>query len=237
MSDRETRFDKTEVKGNPSEPTQSELDAAADALIDDEHKESYYMASSWQLMWRKFIQHKLAIVGGAVIIGLYLVGVVFTGFFSTHDIAQRHPDHAYVPPQRIRIFHEGGFRRPFVYGLTKSKDPVTWRITYHDDTSQIYPVRFFTRGDEYELWGLIPANVRLLGVDEPGTLFLFGTGGRTWADLVVGVSPFSGPSAGIDIGSGVSFGWAIGYILIPDAENPITPDAPLKWNNSITGAG
>lgn len=69
------------------------------------------------------------------------------------------------------------------------------------------------------------------------TLFLFGTGGRTWADMAVGISPFSGSSAGIDIGQGVSSGFAIGYILITDAENPITTDAPLRWTMSITGAG
>jgi len=69
------------------------------------------------------------------------------------------------------------------------------------------------------------------------TIFLVGTGGRTWADLSFGVSPFSGPAAAIDIGSGVSFGWGIGYILILDAENPITADAPLRWTQSISGAG
>ena len=68
------------------------------------------------------------------------------------------------------------------------------------------------------------------------SLFLIGTGGRTFADLVVGVSPFSGPSAGIDIGP-ISFIYAIGSVLILDAENPVTEDDPLRFTMSVGGAG
>lgn len=68
------------------------------------------------------------------------------------------------------------------------------------------------------------------------TLFLIGTGGRTFADLSIGVSPFSGPSAQIDIGSGVSFGLAIGYVLILDAVNPVTADNPLRFSMSVNGS-
>lgn len=68
------------------------------------------------------------------------------------------------------------------------------------------------------------------------TLFLFGTGGRTWADMSIGVAPFSGPGVSIDIGQGVSFGFAIGYILILDAENPVTPDNPLRFGMSVSGS-
>jgi hypothetical protein len=69
------------------------------------------------------------------------------------------------------------------------------------------------------------------------TVFIIGTGGRTFADLAVGISPFSGPSAGIDIGSGVSFIWAIGNVLILDAENPVTEDEPVRFNMSVSCAG
>jgi peptide/nickel transport system permease protein len=45
---------------------------------------------------------------------------------------------------------------------------------YVDDREQAYPVRFFVRGVPYELWGLIPLDIHLLGVEGPGTLFLLG---------------------------------------------------------------
>jgi hypothetical protein len=68
------------------------------------------------------------------------------------------------------------------------------------------------------------------------TIFLIGTGGRTFADLAVGVSPFSGPSATVDVGQGVSFGLAIGNVLILDAVNPITTDNPLRFSLSVSGS-
>ena len=36
-------------------------------------------------------------------------------------------------------------------------------------------VRFFARGYQYELFGLLPTNIHLFGVDAPATLHLFGT--------------------------------------------------------------
>jgi peptide/nickel transport system permease protein len=41
----------------------------------------------------------------------------------------------------------------------------------------MYPVRFFVHGYRYKLLGLIPTDIHLFGVDEPGTFFLFGTDG------------------------------------------------------------
>ena len=66
------------------------------------------------------------------------------------------------------------------------------------------------------------------------TLFIIGTGGRTFADLVVGVSPFSGPSASIDIGQAISFVWALGTVFVLDPDVGVDP---IKWNMSVTGAG
>jgi len=69
------------------------------------------------------------------------------------------------------------------------------------------------------------------------TLFLIGTGGRTFADMSIGVSPFSGAPAGIDIGNGVSFIYAIGSVFIIDALNPVTEEAPLRFNMSVSCQG
>ena len=137
--------------------------------------EAYYMASSWVLMRRKFLRHKMAILGGCVLLLFYVVGAAFSGFFSTADIARRNPDHALAPPQRIHLFHDGRLRAPFVYGTEVKVNPDTFRRTYVEERSTIYPIRFFTQGDEYQLLGLFDATTRFMGVAEPGTLFLFGT--------------------------------------------------------------
>ena len=140
--------------------TETKAPAAVDTAYGDE---SYFMASTWELMRRKFFKHKLAILGGSVLIFFYLVGVIFTGFFSTHDIYKRHNEYAFVPPQKIRIFDEGRLRWPFVYGLLSTKDPETWRITYVENKEEVYPIKFFVRGDEYKLIGLFKTNMNSWG--------------------------------------------------------------------------
>ena len=147
------------------------------AVTDDtlsSEDERYYMASSWQLMRRKFFKHKLALVGAGVLLVFYFLAI-FAGFFSTAGTFERHPDHLFAPPTLIRLVHEGRLHRPFVYGLTTGRDPVTRARVFEIDRAQIYPIRFFVSGHEYRFLGLIPSRLHFVGVDEPGVLFLFGT--------------------------------------------------------------
>ena len=138
--------------------------------------ERYYTASQYQLVWRRFRRHKLALVGGAILIALYVVGVGFPEFFATQDLTKRHQDFVYAPPQRIHFFDADGVfhLRPFVYAQTRSRDPETMRRIYTEDTSTRFPLYLFVRGDPYELWGLFPSDLHFIGVKE-GYLFLFGT--------------------------------------------------------------
>jgi len=137
-------------------------------------EEEFYLASQWQLMWRKFKKHKLAMVGGTILAIFYLVAV-FCEFFSTQDIYNQYLKYIYAPPQRIHFFDEEGFHfRPFVYGLKRKLDPVTFRRTYTEDKTKKYPIYFFVHGDKYKLWNLFRTDIHLFGVKE-GTIFLFGT--------------------------------------------------------------
>jgi peptide/nickel transport system permease protein len=51
------------------------------------------------------------------------------------------------------------------------------RPVYEEDYTAIYPIRFFVRGDEYELWGLIKGDLHLFGTgdNEKAPLFIFGS--------------------------------------------------------------
>lgn len=137
--------------------------------------EAYYLASSWQLMRRKFFKHKLAVVGMLVLLVLYITGPLFANFFATTDIFVRDRGHVFAPPQAIRIVHEGRLHWPFVYGFDASRDPETLRRIYTVNKDTVYPIRFFVRGTEYRLLGLFKTDLHLFGVDPPGTIFLFGT--------------------------------------------------------------
>lgn len=137
-------------------------------------EERLYLASQWQLIWRKLRKHKLAIFGGTVLSIFYIVAV-FCEFFSTYDISTRYASYTYCPPQRIHFFDEQGFHpRPFVYGLKQARDPESFRKIYEEDKTKKYPIYFFVQGDKYKLWNLFSMDIHLLGVKE-GTMFLFGT--------------------------------------------------------------
>jgi len=139
-------------------------------------EEKLYIASQWQLMWRKFKRHRLAIFG-AIILAIFYITAIFCEFFSTYDIYKRYPAYVYTPPQKIHFFDENGefYLRPFVYKFKRKLDPVTWERIYVEDKSRKYFIYFFTRGDKYKLWNLFSSDIHLFGVKEPGTIFLFGT--------------------------------------------------------------
>ena len=139
-------------------------------------EERYYIASQWRLMWRKFRKHRLAI-GGSAILALFYLVAAFAEFFAVDDPFQRN-EFVFAPPQRIHFVDAGGafHLRPFVYGWEKRIDPDTLALIYTEDPERQYPLHLFVRGAPYELWGLFPMDLHLIGVrGEGATLFLLGT--------------------------------------------------------------
>ncbi|GAH33481.1 unnamed protein product, partial [marine sediment metagenome] len=118
-------------------------------------EEKLYVASQWQLMWRKFRRHKLAILGGTIVLILYIT-VIFCEFFSPYEIYERHMEYTYYPPQKIHFFdEEKNFHlRPFVYGINMKFDLATFTAIYTEDKSEKNPIYFLVHGDEYKLWNI-----------------------------------------------------------------------------------
>ena len=184
-----------------------QADAAGARRFDDER---YFVASSWTLMRRRFMRHRLALIGGVVLGVIYLLAI-FADFFAVSGRDLRYPEHLYAPPTRVRVAHEGRLRAPFVYGLQVTRHPVTRAKVFTVDRQQTFPVRFFVPGYEYRLLGLIPLRVHFLGVDEPGVLFPFGTDslGR---DMLARV--LHGARVSLSIGLvGVAISFALGCLL------------------------
>ena len=173
-------------------------------------EEQYYIASQWQLMWRKFKKHKLAIFGGTVLAILYILAI-FCGFFSPYNIYKRHTQYVDCPPQKIHFFDENGFHlRPFVYGIKREIDPKTWRKIYTENKTKKYPIYFLIHGNKYKFWNLFETDIHLFGVKE-GTIFLFGTD-KLGRDLFS--RNFSAARISLSIGLvGVTLSFVLGAIL------------------------
>ena len=140
-------------------------------------EEKIYVASYWKLMWWKFRRHKMALVSAVVVILLYLVAI-FCEAVAPYDPEQYFLKYKNAPPTKIHIRDaEGRFHLPFVYKIDRTQDPETYRDIYNEDTSTRYPITFFVRGSEYELWGLWKSDLHLFGLpvpqDEQG-IFLLG---------------------------------------------------------------
>jgi len=137
-------------------------------------EERLFVASQWSLMLHHFKKHRLAVVGSIIVILMYILAI-FHGFLAPYDKLTR-SEYMYMAPQKL-LFSDGtGFSlRPHVHGITATSDPVTFTRTFVSDESVIYPVRFFTQGDEYSFLGLFKTRTHLFGVDEPGKIFLMGT--------------------------------------------------------------
>ncbi|WAC27955.1 ABC transporter permease [Ancylobacter sp. SL191] len=137
-------------------------------------QERVTLASQLTLMWWKFKRHRLALASGIFLAVLY-AAILICEFLAPYNYQERHTDFIRSPPQAIHLFHQGSFVGPFTYGLNYKLDMDTLRRTYTEDTSRVYPVRFFCRGDSYQFWGMIEGNRHLMCPGEGGTLFLLGT--------------------------------------------------------------
>ena len=170
-----------------------------------EEQESVFLASQWQLIWAKFRKHHMA-MAGVVVVVLYYLGAIFSGFLSPYAPNERSSDYVYAPPQRI---HFAGLR-PFVYGLGRTEDPKSFRRIYAEDRSQVHYLRFFVRGASYKVLGLIPGDLHLFGVED-GPCYLFGTD-KLGRDLFT--RNLSASSISLSIGLlGVALAFFLGCLL------------------------
>ena len=145
-----------------------------DALGDDGPADARDFASQWQLMRRRFLKHRLAILGSVVLVLMYLAAL-FSASLSPHDPRQRNVAYREAPPMRVHVFEDGRLRRPFVYALKGEKNRETYKNVYTEDRSQPYPIRLFVPGHEYKLFGLFPMQVHLFGTGVEGVpVHLFG---------------------------------------------------------------
>ena len=135
----------------------------------------YYTATQFQLIWWRFRKHRLALLGSSVL-GLFLIIVLFAEFLAPLEPFHRNSDYIYGPPQKIRFIDiEGRFHiTPFIYRVENSINIETFTFDFVEDTSQRLPIRLFTRGDAYKLWGMIRTDLHLFGV-EGGFIHLLGT--------------------------------------------------------------
>jgi peptide/nickel transport system permease protein len=142
----------------------------------------------------------------------------FIEVIAPYDSEARDSDRVYAPPQSIRLFHEGKFVGPYVYGYASTVDVETFKRVFTVDTNNPQLLQFFCSGQPYRLLGIAPMSLRLVCPAEGGTMYLLGTdrlgrdvlsrmlyGGRV--SLTIGLI-----GVAISIVLGVLFGLLAGYL-------------------------
>ena len=151
-----------------------------------ESDSKFFVASQWQLIWWRFRKHKLAMVGGAITLLIYLVAI-FAEFLAPFSLERYDPSMTYAPPQRLYLLDttSGSTRLNLhVKGWVSMLDTEEMRRKYYMDPNDVIPMRFFVRGDSYKLWGVIQGNLHLFGpVDSDRPVYMWG-GDRLGRDLI-----------------------------------------------------
>ena len=172
-----------------------QISQAAAALLNEQQDhledEEVFVAGQWRLMWWRFRKHKMAMVGAVVVILFYSVAL-FADFLAISDPRLSDVEVAYLSPQTIHWF-DGGFS-PHVKKVIGDRDPETFKKVYTTDPEANIPIRFFLRGYEYKLFGLIPLDRHLIGTvppegEERVAPFFLGTdvlGRDMWSRIVFG---------------------------------------------------
>jgi peptide/nickel transport system permease protein len=122
--------------------------------------------SPWQLFWQRLKRRKIAMTGGIILIFLYLVAL-FAGFIAPLRYDDLNTDFSFHPPNRPRLqdFHL----------VVPRSEAQPGDFAYREVPNDTRPLRFFIRGDQYQLFGFIPASIHLFGTgDKNYPVFLFG---------------------------------------------------------------
>jgi len=153
--------------------------AAATLDSNQKGKQKQVSQSYWSLVWWKFRKNRIAVIGGFILLAMYVLICLFAEFIAPYDLEHK-TNYPEARPQAIRFLDsEGNFSiRPFVYGLDKKIDEKLRKRVFVENPQVKYPIHFFVKGDSYKLLGFIPGDIHLFGVksDDPEAyIFIMGT--------------------------------------------------------------
>ena len=135
---------------------------------DEQTDQRVLVASQWQLIRWRFLQHKLAVIS-LVVLGIFYFVAIFAEFVAPYDPYEFREELTLAPPHTIRFVDpEGNFHlRPFVHPFEKTLDKVTYAAVFVEDETVMQPLGLFVRGDPYKLWGLFESEIHLFGLQDP----------------------------------------------------------------------
>lgn len=128
-------------------------------------EEEYRLLSVRQLMIRKFLRNRMAVISGIILIILYLM-TIFAGFVAPYSAKSSNSKLTFSPPMRVRFYDPETskfYLQPFFYPLRGERNMETFQLEYVEDRTERIPIDLFVKGDEYSILGLIDSDIHLFG--------------------------------------------------------------------------
>jgi peptide/nickel transport system permease protein len=121
------------------------------------------------------LRDRIVAVAIGVLISLY-VAIAFAGFFAPYGEgwSDRQRANAKYTPIYMVDANSGQVAWPYVFRYEKQFNADTFDYGYTPVMDQQYPIHFFVKGDPYKLFGFIPMDMHLFGVDAPARISLLG---------------------------------------------------------------
>jgi len=131
-------------------------------------RDEYQLLTVRQLMLRKFLRNRMALLSFIALLLIYL-GTIFAGFVAPYSARSADSKLTYSPPMAIRIRdpETGHFQLPFYYPLRGKRNMETFQLEYTEHVAERVPVQFFVKGEPYKALGLIEWDVHLFGSSNP----------------------------------------------------------------------
>ena len=172
-------------------------------------------ASQWRLMWISFRQHRLALLGGVVILILYIIAL-FAEFIAPFDPHVSTSNNVYHPPQLIKLIdvdENGDWSfRLHVQLMELDRDPVTLEGNFTPVPGEKVYLTFFGKGDPYKMWGVFEMNRHLIAPVNPEERFYLLGADRLGRDMLS--RTIIGTRISMSIGlAGVALSLIIGVFL------------------------
>jgi len=137
------------------------------------NNEALLNATQGRMIWLRFKKHKIAVACTILLLILYFISL-FAELFTPYSIEKRFPGLENAKPSGIYFFNGNGeFIGPHFYGFKKSVNSETFEVDFTEDKSKSYQIHFFTSGEPYKLYGIIPLESKLFYSKKP--FFLFGS--------------------------------------------------------------
>lgn len=144
--------------------------AVAIPLEDVKKTKDVGQVSQFTLMRRRFMQSKLSVFGMIALAVLYAMAIL-APFLAPYNPATPHAGDILRPPSSLTIAN-GAIS---VCGSRQVLNTVNLTYSYAPDCSRSTPLTLFPQGSEYKLFGFIPWDRHLFGVNGPGHVYLLGT--------------------------------------------------------------